>query len=268
MFKIEDGWIFGSLPDDKGHEWPIVRHPQGSRGPQAAGTPNLVLHTTETSGYVEQLQYPSNFQCGEGVIGQHIRLGYQGDAVFVHDAECIGIEMVGFSQLGLWLPGESTLGPTVALTAWLHRTGRIKTGVKRPRDWPMVLDRGPQAVDTYYRRLAGLWPDTPGVYGHVDLPDNHHWDPGSFNYPVFFNRVQAALEGDDVALTAAQAQAIKLAELFFGELLKDGNFNLPTGAASRIADAVKKVEAGEVTGMAQATADARYVKKGTTVTLP
>lgn len=192
---ITDGWLSGSLPDDTGKHWPIVRHEQTPTGLQKILVPNLVLHTTETDSYIPQLKFPSNFQCGDGVIGQHIRLGFSGDAVLVHDNENIGIEMVSRSKLYLWLPAESTLGPTVALVAWLHSAGRIKTGIKRPAKWPDVLDRGPEAVLGYYRRHAGLWPNVPGVYGHVDLPDNQHYDPGSFNYPKFFARVQTVLNG-------------------------------------------------------------------------
>ena len=182
------------MKDDKGREWPIVHHIQPSaRGP-IADNPDLCLHTTETSGYVTTLEFPSNFQCGGGVIGQHIKLGLSGDAVFTEDDVLMQIEMVGRSQLARWLPQESTLGPTVALVAWLHRTGRIRTGLKRPNpNWPVVLDRGPQASVDYYRRKDGTWRDA-GVYGHVEIPTNDHWDPGSFDYPKFFTRVQNAIE--------------------------------------------------------------------------
>jgi hypothetical protein len=206
--QIRSGWLYGSLPDDTGREWPIKRFPQVSaRGPLASEHVNLILHTTETNGYVETLRYPSQWQCGEGIIGQHIKLGYSGDAVNDWDQWAQQIEMVGWSQLGLWLPEEPTLGPTVALTAWLYQTGRIKTGLKRPTSaWPTVLDRGPQASESYYRRHANLWPGIAGVYGHVDIPSNKHWDPGSFNYPAFFRRVEAALSGgnDDVGFAEFQ----------------------------------------------------------------
>ena len=199
---IQDGWLSGSLPDDTGREWPIRQFRQPSmRGPLDAAIPNLILHTTETDGYVEHLKFPSQWQCGEGIIGQHIKLGLAGDAVNNWDSFAQQIEMVGRSVLGLWLPAESTLGPTVALTAWLHANSLIKSGLRRPADWPHVLDQLPAAVATYYRRRAGVWPNTPGVYGHVDIPDNTHWDPGSFHYPAFFARVRKVLgEDDDVAL--------------------------------------------------------------------
>lgn len=200
---ITDGWISGSLPDDTGREWPIVQHRQASaRGPLTVPVPNLILHTTETNGYVEQLKFPSQWQCGEGKIGQHIRLGLAGDSVNNWDAVAQQIEMVGRSQVGVWLPEDATLGPVVALVAWLHETKRIKTGLKRPKLWPVAVDQLPAAVDSYYRRHQNVWPDEPGVYGHIEIPDNSHWDPGGFNYPKFFARVQTVLEGGDDVTTA------------------------------------------------------------------
>lgn len=192
---VKNGLLKGSLKDDKGKSWPIVHHIQpAARGALTTNSPDLCLHTTETGSYVDQLEYPSQWQCGEGVIGQHIKLGLAGDAVNDNDGVLQQIEMVGRSNLGRWLPRESTLGPTVALVAWLHRTGRIRTGLKRPNAaWPVVLDQGPQAVESYYRRNDGTW-RTRGVYGHVEIPGNDHWDPGSFDYPKFFARVQAAID--------------------------------------------------------------------------
>jgi hypothetical protein len=200
---ITDGWLSGSLQDDTGKAWPIRQHRQSTSRPTLVDAPDLCLHTTETDGYVETLQFPSQWQTGAGVIGQHIRLGAAGDAVNDNDASLQQIEMVGRSKLQRWLPGEPTLGPTVALVAWLHRTGRIRTGLARPNaSWPLVLDRGPQAVESYYRRKDGTW-RKPGVYGHVEIPGNSHWDPGSFDYPVFFERVRRAIavqEGTDVCV--------------------------------------------------------------------
>jgi hypothetical protein len=204
---IADGWLSGTLEDDTGRAWPVKLHKQVSNRGAVIGTPNLVLHTTETDGYVEQLRYPSQWQTGQGQIGQHIRLGLAGDAVNEHDQRAEQIEMVGRSELRVWLPGEQTLGPTVALVAWLHRTGRIKTGLRRPKSWPLHVDQLPAAVTSYYRRQGNTWPDTPGVFGHLEVPDNAHWDPGGFDYPAFFDRVAQAIAvqtgagGDDDVTT-------------------------------------------------------------------
>lgn len=189
--SIVDGWMTGSLPGPAG-DVPVKRFAQGPYIRLATGTPNLVLHTTETAGYVEHLEYPSQFQVGEGFIGQHRPLWAKGEALrgdTTNDPYAMQIEIVGYSKLDVWLPGPLSLQPLVALVAFLHDRGLIKVGVKRPADWPTRLDRGPQAVESYYRRNAGLWPNTPGVYGHVDIPGNTHWDPGSFDYPRFFDMV-------------------------------------------------------------------------------
>lgn len=192
---IANGLVSGSLKDDTGHAWPIRQHVQPSaRGPMGTEHPDLCLHTTETDSYVTTLEFPSQWQTGEGVIGQHIRVGLAGDAVNEHDATLEQIEMVGRSKLTKWLPREDTLGPTVALVAWLHSTGRIRTGLKRPNAaWPLVLDKLPAAVTSYYRRTDGTW-QAPGVYGHVEIPANDHYDPGSFDYPTFFARVEKAIK--------------------------------------------------------------------------
>lgn len=198
--SIVDGWITGSLPGPAG-DVPIKRFAQGPYTRLAYGTPNVVLHTTETQGYVEHLEYPSQFQVGEGFIGQHRPLWARGEALrgdITNDPYAMQIEIVGYSKLNVWLPGPLSLQPLVALVAFLHDRGLIKTGTKRPADWPTKLDRGPQAVESYYRRNAGLWPNTPGVYGHVDIPFNTHYDPGSFDYPKFFEMV-AAVTGAEVS---------------------------------------------------------------------
>lgn len=238
-FEIIDGWLFGSLPDDTGKEWPIERHPQAASGSQNGSPVNLVLHTTETDHLVGTLQFPSNFQCGDGKIVQHIKLGESGDAVWTYDRDNIGIEMVGRSKTGLWLPGESTLGPCVALVAWLHASNRIKTGIARPYDYPDLLDRMPAAVTTYYRRHDPR--DKAGVYGHVDLNGgNSHWDPGSFNYTKFFNRVKAVLNGDE--MTDAEKKQLNQAFNLAKAIVEALGANTFDGAGNRVGKAVKKVE--------------------------
>lgn len=239
---IKDGWLHGSLPDDTGREWPIRRFPQrAARGRLSVVPPNLCLHTTESDGYIKQLRFPSQWQCGDGIIGQHIALGFAGDAVNMHDGLLSQIEMVGRSRLSRWLPAEPTLGPTVALVAWLHKTGRIRTGLKRPPRFeglPVVLDRGPQAVTTYYRRMV---PNVDGVYGHVDIANNSHWDPGSFDYPVFFDRVRRAIAGgSDDYMTDAERKQLETAL----ELARDARARA-NGMEDRIAGRPRPADKGE-----------------------
>jgi hypothetical protein len=196
--EVRDGWIVGELPGPSGLVT-VRRQEKGPFNRLAAGTPNLVLHTTETDSLVP-LQYPSQFQVGEGVIVQHRPLWAKGEALrgdTTNDPYAMQIEIVGRSRLDVWLPGKPSLDPLVALVAFLHKRQIIRTGLARPADWPTRLDRGPQAVEGYYRRHAGKWHQTAGVYGHVEIPLNSHWDPGSFDYPKFFDMVRDVLAGDE-----------------------------------------------------------------------
>ena len=147
-------------------------------------------------GYVEDLRFPSEFQVGEEVIGQHRPLWARGSAVDEHDHDLLQIEIVGFSRLDPWLPKPESLSPLVALMALLHRRGLVVTALKRPDRWSVRLDRLPAAVDTYYRRHE-VW-NEPIVYGHVEIPGDEHWDPGSLDHPTLFSMVRDLLAAKEV----------------------------------------------------------------------
>ena len=59
--------------------------------------------------------------------------------------------------------------------------------------WPVEVDRSRAATVGYHRRRAELWPRVAGVYGHIELPGNDHWDPGGFDYERFFSLVRELL---------------------------------------------------------------------------
>lgn len=205
-YTVDGGWLEGQLPGPEGSMIPVVKYPRADMQPWSKLTriPNLCLHTTEGTTSLgdayKRWDYPPNFAVGDDKIVQLFPLDYASEAVDSHDHELMQIEIpfrVASIGLKVWLPPESSLYPLVALTAFLHDEGYITTGLQRPNeDWPLQLDRGPQASESYYRRRDGTWPK-PGVYGHVEIPDDEHWDPGSFNYPVFFDMVREVLGGDD-----------------------------------------------------------------------
>jgi len=211
-YEIVDGWIVGELPGPDGSSIRVKHFPQRPFERRARATPLLCLHTTETRGYVEELRFPSEFQVGEGIVGQHRPLWARGSAVDEHDHDLLQVEIVGASKLVPWLPDPASLAPLVALMAFLHRRELVATALRRPRRWPIELDRLPAAVDTYYRRHE-VW-DAPYVYGHVEIPGDEHWDPGSLDYPALFSMVREVLaprEVDGVVLTDTQREAIQFA---------------------------------------------------------
>jgi hypothetical protein len=211
-YEITNGWIVGKLPGPDGGLIPVKHFPQGPYDRRQRNNPLLCLHTTETHGYVEDLRFPSEFQVGEDVIGQHRPLWARGSAVDEHDQDLLQIEIVGFSRLDPWLPEPESLFPLVALMALLHRRGFVATALRRPDRWPVRLDRLPAAVDRYYRRHE-IW-DAPFVYGHVEIPGDEHWDPGSLDHPTLFSMVRdvlAAKEVDGEMLSDNQIEGIEFA---------------------------------------------------------
>ena len=151
-YEIRNGWIIGQLPGPNGSQVRVKHFPQMPYERRRRENPRLCPHTTQTSGYVLNLRFPSEFQVGEDVIGQHRPLWARGAAVDEHDHDLLQIEIVEFSRLDRWLPKPSSLTPLVALLALLHRRDFVATALSRPEPWPIVLDRLPAAVDTYYRR--------------------------------------------------------------------------------------------------------------------
>jgi hypothetical protein len=211
-YEIRNGWVIGQLPGPNGSQVRVKHFPQRPYERRRRESPRLCLHTTQTSGYVVNLRFPSEFQVGEDVIGQHRPLWARGAAVDEHDHDLLQIEIVEFSRLDRWLPKPSSLTPLVALLAFLHRRDFVATALRRPEPWPIVLDQLPAAVDTYYRRHE-VW-DDPFAYGHVEIPGDEHWDPGSLDYPALVSMVRdvlAAREVEGVRLTDNQLEGIQFA---------------------------------------------------------
>ena len=264
-YEVREGWIHGELPGPKG-PIEVVVSPRNDMKPWTRlekDPPNLCLHTTEgctTLGErYKAWEVPPNFACGDGKIVQLFPLGFASKAVDTKDGFLLQVELAytvaDHAATKVYLPPPSTLDPLVALTAFLHEEKLITTGLKRPNpDWPLALDRLPAAKDSYYRRSDGTWPKA-GVYGHVEIPDDEHYDPASFDYPRFFEKVQAVLDG---LMTPDQERAFARATAFLETLTanlkkkdtggKAGEDGVSAaGAAQRIAATILKAEAARGT---------------------
>ena len=220
MIEVRDGWFFGTLRDHVGREIRVERFDRNngatrSPGPYLLNPPNPCLHTTEGGSTLGDRykfwDFPPEAACGDFRIVQLYRYGLAGHAVDTKDRFLYQIELAdrvaAHPPNQVRLPPASTLSPLVALAAFLHRTNRVSTFLERPNpSWPVALDRLPAATEEYYRRNDGTWPKR-GVYAHVEIPDDEHWDAGSFDYPAFFAMVRDAIQhqeedGDD--MTTAQ----------------------------------------------------------------
>jgi hypothetical protein len=269
MFEVIDGWVHGELPGPSGPVEVILSAREDKQPWQRLlmNPPNLCLHTTEGGTSLGERykywKYPPNFACGDGHIVQLFPLGFASEGVDTKDGFLLQVELaftVDAQQGGpgashVYLPPPSTLDPLIALMAFLHKGGFITTALQRPNpEWPIALDRPPQASDDYYRRKDGTWPK-PGVYGHVEIPDDEHYDPASLDYPVIFEMVRRVIEGDD--LTPEQEEVMQRLTVFLETLthemgdIDDDNVGVDadvataSGAAKRIARTVLKVEEEE-----------------------
>src|SRR5215207_4157467 len=124
-YEIINGWIVGKLRGPDGALVPVRHFPQGPYERRQRNNPMLCLHTTETHGYVEELRFPSEFQVGGDVIGQHRPLWARGSAVDERDHDLLQIEIVGFSKLDPWLPKPESLSARrtggAPASPWLRR---------------------------------------------------------------------------------------------------------------------------------------------------
>lgn len=183
--------------------------------------PTVGLHTTEggwdssISVFRSRLTTPI-FLVGNKRLGQCAPLGEMG-AAFENDPGgvetnrwCrVQIEIVEFSEQKCWLPDDGTLDVLVHLLAWIADN----CGVPMKRAWDGCdLGPTPWATEDFPRRHANKWGNFAGVFGHVEIPENAHWDPGELDYPKLFAKVRdvgvkrartlrltsPAMKGDDV----------------------------------------------------------------------
>lgn len=150
--------------------------------------PAGVLHTIEgslDSGLcVFRKEYAPHFAVGAGRIVQMVPLGEMA-AALEHPAGTqatnglarVQIELEGHSKTTRWKPDAKTLDTLAALLAVLERAD--VAGIPLTRPFGDEMPPPPWATRDFYRRKAGLWGRREGWYGHVEIPNNSHWDPGA-----------------------------------------------------------------------------------------
>lgn len=150
-----------------------------SPGPYKGGPWKIVLHTTEGSTaagaiatYRQRGIWP-HFTVDGTTIYQHIDTDVAASAVLnraggveTNRLSAVQIEMVGFASRAKERP---VLESTARLGRWLEDTHRI------PRRWPAGH---PQGQAGPHNRSMALWVRESGWYGHSQVPENSHWDPG------------------------------------------------------------------------------------------
>lgn len=202
-----------------------------------------VMHTTEggwDSGLsVFRVHYSPTFLVGAKRIAQLVPLGQMTAAlenaaggVETNRWARVQIEVVGHSKQ---TPYSFDAGTTDALASLLA-TLKVECGIPLTRPYPDVMPPGPWAVKSFKRRHDGKWGKTAGWFGHVEIPENEHWDPGALDWSALLTVAKTRLpkatarkpysidienkDGSRIAFEGTKAQVKKRATQF----IEDGKF--------------------------------------------
>jgi hypothetical protein len=76
----------------------------------------------------------------------------------------------------------------VDLIASLMMVCEAEYGIPLTRPWPDGVYGRARASDPH--RHEGKFGSVAGWFGHGDVPDNDHWDPGNLQWQGLFNRAE------------------------------------------------------------------------------
>lgn len=157
----------------------------GSCGSFVGGPFRIIHHTTEGSTAAAAFQAfrahrsDPHFTVDHQGIYQHVDTSVAARAlrnveggVQTNRHSAIQIEVVGFAARAKALP---TLQNVAQLCRWLEQTHNI------PQAWPAGFPKTatPAGKDPGgHNRSASIWASHGGHYGHSQVPENQHWDPG------------------------------------------------------------------------------------------
>jgi hypothetical protein len=145
-------------------------------------------HTTEGTSlpsYREGQRDAPTFTVGFDKVWQHRGLGkscgtLQNLAGGVETNRLIRIqfELIGSSTRESWLPAGSFQREALAA---IKELAHDELDVPPGHAWPDKQDDGILATVDYQRRHS-KFPSVPGWYGHIEIPENEHWDWGSLRW--------------------------------------------------------------------------------------
>lgn len=163
--------------------------PHPAAGVDATVPPKGVQHTTEGWTVESALSVFLRSSAPHFTIGrdqknrvrilQHIPLGTIAAALEHHgDPPTNGyaraqVELVAFSKHQLWKPDPELLDALAALYGALAQAQGI----------PLVHVANA-------KRVAAVWRNEAGWFGHDGIPGNSHWDPGVFDYEAVFAKAR------------------------------------------------------------------------------
>ncbi len=174
-------------------------------GPVRLTKPRMaVLHTTE-GGFDGSLgifkkHFAPHFLISPSVIAQLIPLGTSGSALKAHNIDAmVQIEMATFSKEEPWFPDDALAKRVAAVMA----TCCSLFGIPLTHPWKDG-DWGKYGSNPH--RSSGKWGKIPGWYGHIDVPDNLHWDPGNLKWSELLKLAKTFLDPPPAAKRRRRAR--------------------------------------------------------------
>lgn len=162
-------------------------HPSGSVDLRLP--PVGVLHTTEggwdSALTVFRRHYAPSFLVGPGRIAQLVPLGAMTGALENYDG---GVETNRWARAQIEVCGFSHETPysfdsrTTDALASLMATLKVEAGIPLTRPFPDTMPPLPWSRMGFSRRHEGKWGKVAGWFGHVEVPENSHWDPGALRW--------------------------------------------------------------------------------------
>jgi hypothetical protein len=154
----------------------------GSSGAYVGGPFKIVHHTTEGStasgaiGAYRSNRSDPHFTVDRTTIYQHIDTGVAARAlknlsggVQTNKDSAVQIEVVGFAGRS---KDRSTLNKVARLCRWIETIHGI------PKVWPNGFPKNGSTDPGGHNRNKINWDTKGGHYGHSQIPENDHWDPG------------------------------------------------------------------------------------------
>jgi hypothetical protein len=160
--------------------------------------PTGVIHTVEgslDSGLgVFRRHYAPHFVLDEERIIQLVPLGTMAAALENHPG---GVETNSITRAQIEVAGHSSEDPWACDQATGEHLADLMATLAQVADIPLErpfedkMPAKPWATLNFARRSAGKWGHVAGWYGHVEVPENEHWDPGAFQWTKTLDRAKA-----------------------------------------------------------------------------
>lgn len=171
-----------------------------------------VVHTVEggwNAGMdVFRQHYAPHFLVGPGRIAQLVPLGTAASALENRPG---GVETNAWAVAQIEVTGYSRKEPysfnamTTSALAALLATLRTEAGIPLNRPFPESMPPPWWEWTTagFSRRVSGKWGTRHGWFGHVEVPENGHWDPGALEWNKLLRAARALDDGKRKAVLRA-----------------------------------------------------------------